>query len=101
MWVSQCIYDTFLFDPMGRNPTHVCSVNKLSISNLSVSGTQMIHLLKRSKVIPYLINASELHSALEKIAKFISLSIFCSLFIVAADSQSSNQCKIRLAVEIS
>ena len=61
---SALFYDTFLFDPMSTNPTHVCSVNNLSISVLMFLVPKMIHLLKWSKMIPHLINASELHSPL-------------------------------------
>ena len=57
---------TLLFDPMGTNPTHACSVNKLSISTLMFLKPQKIHLLDRSKIIPHLIKAFELYAVLWK-----------------------------------
>ena len=39
-----------LVEPLGTNPTHVCSISKLSTSILAFQVLQMIHLLNRTKI---------------------------------------------------
>ena len=46
------------------NPTHVGSVNKLSLSTLAFLEPKIEHLLTRNKIISHLINMSEIYTAL-------------------------------------